>query len=79
VVAGPGLADPAEVTNVSAVQNGDAWRFSVTLLHGDTGWHDYADGWRVEAADGTVLGYRELFRTNVDGWDNQTTTFTLPR
>ena len=28
----------------------------VTLTHPDTGWDDYADGWRVEDADGTVLG-----------------------
>ena len=34
--------------------------FSVTLTHPDTGWDHYADGWRVETEDGTILGTREL-------------------
>lgn len=40
-------------------------RFDVTLSHGDTGWDDYADGWRVELADGTVLGTRVLGHPHV--------------
>lgn len=65
VVAGPACADPAQIVDISARYSGDAWRFDVTLLHGDTGWDDYADGWRIEALDGTVLGYRELFHPHV--------------
>ena len=41
-------------------------RFSVTLSHPDTGWDHYADGWRVELADGTVLGTRELAHPHVN-------------
>ena len=31
------------------------WTFSVTINHPDTSWEDYADGWDVVLADGTVL------------------------
>lgn len=56
----PALADPAVVEEVRAAPSGNDWRFDVTLTHGDTGWDDYADGWRVVDADGVVLGTREL-------------------
>ncbi|MEO1789507.1 MAG: hypothetical protein AAFR34_07365 [Pseudomonadota bacterium] len=59
-------ADPAMIDAVEARKDGDTWRFSVTLSHGDTGWDDYANGWRIEAPDGTVLGYRELLHPHVD-------------
>lgn len=64
-LAGPALADPAAVEEVEAEKSGETWRFSVTLDHGDTGWDDYADGWRVETGDGTVLGTRELAHPHV--------------
>jgi hypothetical protein len=51
-LAAPAFADAPVVTDVN-VRDG---RFDVTLTHPDTGWDDYADGWRVEDADGTVLG-----------------------
>ena len=101
LLAAPAFADAPVVENV-AYSNG---RFDVTLSHGDTGWDDYADGWRVELADGTVLGtrvlghphvneqpftrsdsidvpdgVREVFiraSTNVEGWAEGTTSFTL--
>jgi hypothetical protein len=38
----------------------------VTLSHADTGWEDYADGWRVELADGTILGTRVLTHPHVN-------------
>ena len=108
LTATPSLADPADVVGVAATQSGESWRFDVTLAHGDTGWDDYADGWRVELADGTIVGDRplahpheneqpftrstsgvsipedvsEVFvraRTNVDGWADTTTAYTLPR
>ncbi|MFP7672246.1 hypothetical protein ACG74X_02695 [Marivita sp. S0852] len=44
----------------------DGMRVSVTILHPDTGWDHYADGWRVETADGTILGTRELLHPHVD-------------
>lgn len=58
----PALADDPKIEQVS-YQGG---RFSVTLTHADTGWDDYADGWRVELADGTVLGTRVLAHPHVD-------------
>ncbi|MEM8580937.1 MAG: hypothetical protein AAGF50_07055 [Pseudomonadota bacterium] len=62
----PATADPAEVVTAKASQNGSSWRVDVTLRHGDTGWEDYADGWRVEAPDGTVLGTRVLYHPHVE-------------
>lgn len=64
-LAAPVLADPAEILDVSARQSGTAWNFSVTLRHADTGWEDYADGWRVETLEGDVLGTRILFHPHV--------------
>ncbi|MDJ0637424.1 MAG: hypothetical protein QNJ20_01215 [Paracoccaceae bacterium] len=64
-LATPVLADDAVVENVEARQSGAAWSFSVTLSHGDTGWDDYADGWRVVSEDGTELGMRVLHHPHV--------------
>lgn len=64
--AAPAMADPARILAAEAVRTGDTWRLSVTLEHDDTGWDDYADGWRVELADGTVLGTRVLAHPHVD-------------
>ena len=41
-------------------------RVSVTLAHPDTGWDHYADGWRIETEDGTVIGTRELLHPHVE-------------
>ncbi|MEM1064675.1 MAG: hypothetical protein AAF771_05995 [Pseudomonadota bacterium] len=65
-VATTAIADPAQIVEIDAVERGGAWQFSVTLLHEDTGWDDYADGWRIEAPDGTVLGTRELLHPHVN-------------
>lgn len=62
----PALADDATIEAAEARASGDAWSFSVTLRHGDTGWDDYADGWRVVLADGTVLGTRVLYHPHVE-------------
>ncbi len=54
-------ADPAQIEHVAARHTGgDTWHFDVTLRHGDTGWDDYADGWRVLDMDGAELGMRVL-------------------
>lgn len=66
LAAGMASADPAVVERVEAEDQGGTWRFSVTLRHGDAGWDDYADGWRVELADGTVLDTRELLHPHVE-------------
>lgn len=65
-IAQPALADPARVVAVEAVAGGSGWTFHVTLAHGDTGWEDYADGWRVETPEGTVLGERPLGHPHVE-------------
>jgi hypothetical protein len=59
-------ADPAVVEDATARANGTGWSFDVTLSHGDTGWDDYADGWRIEDASGAVLGTRDLLHPHVD-------------
>ena len=66
LLAAPAMADPAKVEGATAKRVGDGWSFSVTLSHGDTGWEDYADGWRVVSQDGTVLGVRELLHPHVN-------------
>ena len=60
------MADPAVVEEVRARPGSSGWSFDVTLLHGDTGWDDYADGWRVVDADGAELGLRVLYHPHVD-------------
>lgn len=59
-------ADPAQVVEIIASETSSGWRFEVTIAHGDTGWDDYADGWRVELADGTVVGERPLAHPHVE-------------
>lgn len=59
-------ADPAEIIDSGAVRQGDNWQISVTLRHRDLGWNDFADGWRVEAQDGTVVAVRDLLHPHVD-------------
>ncbi|MEM8633020.1 MAG: hypothetical protein AAGF74_17485 [Pseudomonadota bacterium] len=66
VLATPLFADPATVEDVTLRETGGSYTVSVTIRHGDTGWDDYADGWRVEDADGEVLGFRELLHPHVN-------------
>lgn len=63
--AGAARGDPPEVLAVEAVATGGGWRFDVTLDHPDTGWDHYADGWRLELPDGTVIGERPLAHPHV--------------
>ncbi|KPL06797.1 hypothetical protein AMJ86_07240 [bacterium SM23_57] len=49
-------APNADVIFVRAeLESGNSWTFHVTVLHPDTGWDDYADGWDVVTPDGTIL------------------------
>lgn len=66
LLAFPAFADDAVIEAVDARQSGENWTFSVTLRHADTGWDDYADGWRVVDGDGTELGLRTLFHPHVE-------------
>ena len=59
-LATPAFAEAPKVSDVRATQQGDAWRFDVEILHPDTGWDHYADGWRVLDMDGKELGMRVL-------------------
>ena len=56
------LADPPEIVDAEII----GMRVSVTLKHADTGWDHYADGWRIEAEDGTIIGTRELLHPHVE-------------
>jgi hypothetical protein len=56
----PALADPPRVENVRVTKRGDAYTFDVTISHRDTGWGNYADGWRVVDLNGNQLGLRNL-------------------
>lgn len=47
-------------------QSGGQWTFDVTLFHGDTGWDDYADGWRIVDESGNVIGQRNLAHPHVN-------------
>jgi len=62
----PAFADDAVIENATVSGSGGNYSFSVTLRHGDTGWDDYADGWRVVTADGTELGMRVLYHPHVN-------------
>jgi hypothetical protein len=65
-LAPPAFADDAIIEDATARASGNGWSFSVTLSHGDTGWDDYADGWRVVTKDGTELGMRVLYHPHVE-------------
>lgn len=61
----PAFADEPTIDKVTATKSGMGWRFDVTISHPDTGWDHFADGWEVVAADGTVLGFRQLMHPHV--------------
>lgn len=65
-LASPAFSDPATVLAADVRPDGSGWRFEVTLKHGDGGWDDYADGWRVIGPDGEVLGTRVLTHPHVN-------------
>lgn len=66
LAASPVAAEIPEILAAEAMRAGDGWRVSVTLRHPDTGWDHYADGWQVQAPDGTVLGMRVLHHPHVE-------------
>lgn len=66
ILSGPAFADAPVVENVHMKKNGGTWTFDVTLTHGDTGWDDYADGWRILDAAGNELGVRKLAHPHVN-------------
>lgn len=62
----PALAGAPEIVRVETQKAGMVWNFHVTVLHPDTGWEHYADGWEVLDTRGGRLGYRELMHPHVD-------------
>lgn len=54
------IAGEADVVGVRMAQNGDTYRFSVTVRHADAGWDHYADKWEVVTPDGEVIDTRVL-------------------
>jgi len=66
VVGAAAWADAPEVVGVEVTQTGDTWRFDVSILHADTGWDHYADGWEVIDTDGNQLGQRPLAHPHVN-------------
>lgn len=65
-LAAPAYADPAKVKNVIVTKNGSGYTFDVTVSHGDTGWDDYVDAWRIRDTAGNVLGQRSLSHPHVN-------------
>jgi hypothetical protein len=65
LAAGVASADAPTVTGARAEKIGGLWMIEVTLAHKDTGWDHYANGFEVQAPDGTRLGYRELTHPHV--------------
>ncbi|SPH24161.1 hypothetical protein DEA8626_03210 [Defluviimonas aquaemixtae] len=64
--AAPAIADTPRIVGAEASRKSDSWAVAVTILHPDTGWDHYANGWEVLAPDGTRLGYRELLHPHVE-------------
>ena len=59
-IAGPAIAGEADVVGVRMAQNGETYRFNVTVRHADAGWDHYADKWEVVTPDGKVIDTRVL-------------------
>ena len=66
LLASPAAAEFPVIEAAEARAGSGGWTVDVTLSHPDTGWDHYADGWRVETPDGTVLGTRELLHPHVE-------------
>ncbi len=62
----PAVAHDAEIVGATATRSDTGWHISVTISHDETGWDDYADGWRIENAAGDTLGTRVLHHPHVN-------------
>lgn len=63
----PVSAGQVTIQSVEVSRQADGtYRFDVTLLHDDTGWDHYADGWEVQSLSGESLGYRKLHHPHVN-------------
>ena len=66
LLAAPAFAHDPEILGVSVEKVSGKHRFDVTILHPDTGWDHYADGWEVLDAAGKRLAYRLLHHPHVN-------------
>ena len=61
------LAGEADIIKVKVDKTSlNSFRFSVTVLHEDTGWQHYANQWDVIDKKGRILGTRVLLHPHVD-------------
>ena len=62
----PSFAGEADIIAVDIKKEGqNAYYFSVTVFHDDTGWDHFADKWEITDEKGTVLGTRILHHPHV--------------
>lgn len=66
ILASPLRAHEPDILGVQIDKSGGSATVTVTLLHPDTGWDHYADGWEVLDAQGNRLGYRLLHHPHVE-------------
>ena len=76
-IANAGEADVVEGVITALGEN--RYRIDATVLHADEGWDHYANRWDVLAADGRVLGSRELAHPHENEQPfTRSLTLTLP-
>lgn len=67
VLSAPVRAGEVDVLGVTVkLSAAGAYRFDVTLGHGDEGWDHYADAWEIRDGDGAVLARRVLAHPHVN-------------
>lgn len=60
------LANEVKVVDVKLIQKSIGhYRVDVTLLHGDTGWNHYADGWKILDENKKHIATRVLHHPHV--------------
>lgn len=80
IVTGAAAAGEADVVDAKIAALGERrFRIDATVLHKDAGWDHYADRWDVLAADGRILGTRELAHPHENEQPfTRSLTLTLP-
>lgn len=66
LLATAGAAEEPQILHVAVEGSGNVWRVGVTIMHPDTGWDHYVDGWEVLDRNGRRLGYRLLHHPHVN-------------
>lgn len=66
LLGGPVCAHEPDILGVKLEKSGAVLQVAVTLMHPDTGWDHYVDGWEVLDAEGNRLGYRLLHHPHVE-------------